>query len=811
MTEPSPPDAGALTRYAATDVIFIAQDGFRQPSARVRCYNFARALRQEGLRAEVLSFYDHLGANDQAGALSAIPEEEKLRLSLEAHRILAGNPRAVVVVQKVGYHALAAVLAAARGGNPIILDYDDYELDMSPYRRLEPWIPSLQPADFLRIIANRAAACIVSSHRLLDILTPLNPNTHLIHTVADQELFSPAGREQPRARFGDTVNVLYSGDFWGDIPLKDLVFALDAFALVPRAVRRRARFHVVGFGRAWEEAKARIRERFPDVPEIALHEFIPPAEFGGVLREMDIGVLPYSINAFNEAKSPTKMFEYILAKVAVCATPVGEAARCLEPGVHGLFASGVEDYARALTRLIDDAGERQRIAAAAHALALQRYSLQGIAARLTAVVRDAMAKGAGMDRNAATAAPREVTLEQHLTAVLGRTRPIAPREVHLVRSDLRALLALRDAATADPRRWSAPLLAALDWPGLSCVDGIEPDRVRALKDTGARCRPAARLRAAVRLPPRPRPPGPPALSKLAAAEDWDDAGWWRWATRVRTNVSSFRPAYADAQDTARLNEEDVKNNVCNFFKRTHGTWERAQYLYALDRLGILATPPRVLVASADVDGFPLLMTEFADEVAVIDIGPRRAEHAARVAAGDFDPWLAKPRRVRRDRIAIHHAALADVPIAATADHDAAILPQNTLLRCDAGALLAWIDARLRPGGVVLFSTDVHLNDGTDVPGLPAGCAADGGLPALFAAHTGWEPTGPFDASLSDATLDRFVVTGDADAANPHFVARTGATLHMRAVWVFRKRDATPAGGWSTLAAALSALAWSVLA
>ena len=386
MSEPSLLDADALDRFAAADVIFVAQDGYRQPSARVRCYNFARALRQQGLRAEVLSFFDHLGATDQCGPLSTIPEEEKLRLNLDAYAILARNPRAVLYVQKVGYHTLAAALAAARGGNPVILDYDDYELDMQPFRRLEPWLPSLRPGELLRTMANRAAACVAASHHLYDILAPLNPNTHLIHTVADQELFNPAGRAAPRRRFGDAVNILYSGDFWGDIPMKDVLFALDAFALVPRRLRARARFHIVGFGRAWEELKDRIRERFPDVPEIALHGFIPPAEFGTVLREMDIGVLPYSANAFNAAKSPTKMFESILAKVAVCATPVGEAVHCLTPDVHGLFASGVEAYADSLARLIADDALRTRLAGAAHALALERYSLQGIAGRLAAKI-----------------------------------------------------------------------------------------------------------------------------------------------------------------------------------------------------------------------------------------------------------------------------------------------------------------------------------------------------------------------------------------------------------------------------------------
>lgn len=803
MSRPPPFDAQTLARYDAADVLFLAQDGIRQPSARVRCYNFAKALRREGLRAEVLSFFDHLGATDQGGALSTIPEEEKIRLNLEAHRILARNPHAVLYVQKVGYHSLAAALAAARGGNRIVLDYDDYELDMPPFRRLEPWFPSLQPDQLFHTVANRAAACIAASHRLHDLLVPLNPNTHLIHTVADQDLFTADGRTAPRQRFGDRINILYSGDFWGDIPMKDVLYAMDAFALVPRPIRDRACFHVIGFGRAWEQLKQRVRERYPDLPDIELHEFIPPAEIPAVLREMDIGVLPYSNNEFNLAKSPTKMFEFLLAKVAVCATPVGEAARCLENGVSGLLADGMEAFSAALTRLIGDDAFRYRIADAAHRIALDRYSLQGIAPRLAAVVRAVLLPEAGP--TPAGAAPAGPTLEEFLTAGFGRLKPPSPREIHLLRRDLEALLAAKDPALEDPRRWTGPLLAALDWPGLTSVHGIPPERVAALKDAGRCHRNASRLRPEIVLPPQPRPDGPPALCKLAAVEDWDAQEWRPWVARVRTNISTFQAPYIDDADAERRRDEDERNTIDNFFKRSRGAWERAQFLYALHRCGMLEGAPHILVLSQAIDGLYLLLTELAGRVGVVDVGPDAPSRAKRVARGDLDPWLAKPRRFLRDRIALHHGApgpdlFADTP------WDAVILPQNTLPWLvaggeggvgvgDATALLSWIDRRLAPDGLLIFSAEVRLNDMPGVAGLSIRQAMALGDAV---ASTGLELSGPPDLSLSDATLDRFMTAGTAGAGHPHFIVRTDEALHAPAVWVCRKREATPDEGWRQL-------------
>ncbi|MDQ2104228.1 glycosyl transferase, partial [Azospirillum sp. C340-1] len=328
---------------------------------------------------------------------------------------------------------------------------------------------------------------------------------------------------------------------------------------------------------------------------------------------------------------------------------------------------------------------------------------------------------------------------------------------------------------------------------------VAPDRVAALKAAAACHRNAARLRPEILLPVRDRPAGPPALAKLAAAEDWDDPCWRPWAVRVRTNVATFQAPYLDDADAERRRDEDARNNIDNFFKRSRGTWERAQFLYGLDQLGLLERGPRALVLSAEVDGFYLMLTELARAVGVVDVGPGAPAHAERVGRGDRDPWLAKPRRFHRDRIAIHHG-MPGPELFADAPWDAAVLPQNTLSRLavegKAAALLAWIGRRLAPGGVLAFSAEIRLNGRPGVPGLtPRQALALGD--AL--ADAGMELPGSVDLSLSDATLDRFVTTGAPGSANPNFVIRTGEALHITAVWFARKRADTPGGGWERLA------------
>ncbi|WP_247876538.1 glycosyltransferase family protein [Azospirillum brasilense] len=798
MPIPSPLGPDDMARYAQAAVIFVAQDGFKLAPARVRAYSFAKLVNQRGIRAEVLSFFDHLGAAEQGGPVAGLAEEEKLRLNLAAFEVLSQNPRALLYVQKAGYHAIACLMAAARNGNRIVLDYDDYDLGNQPFRRIEPWLPSLKPEEFLGRFAARAQACVASSRRILDLLAPFNPNTHLVHTVADRDVFNPSRRGEPRRRFGDSVNILWCGDVWGDIPMRDIVFGVDAFALVPSRIRGKARFHIIGFGRAWEELKRRLRQRHPEMDNLVFHEHIPPGEFGAVLNEMDIGVLPYADNAFNASKSPTKMFEYMLAKVAICATPVGEAVHCLEDGTSILLGKELEDFSARLATLIGDDGKRRSVAEAAYERALADYTLEAVGDRLTDIIRQAMAPDA-------SASPAGVPLEAFMRQALGRRLAMPSREVALARADLKAATAASDLAAVDPRRWSAPLLALLDWPGAARSEGVSEEALTRVRDAALRHRNARRLRPRLRIATTERPAGPPLLGKLAASEDWEDPAWFAWAQRFKTNCGTFHVSAADnIADFEAVRDDELLNHVYSYFKRSRGTWERVHLLYGLDRLGLLDGTARMLAVSTAVDGFYLTLTEWVSCVDVLDIGADATARAERAAAGEIDTWLLKPRLFHRDRIAIHHGLSGPRPEAAgERPWNAVLLLQDAIFDPAAGDVLAWADERLADGGVLAIMGRLRLDGGTDVVGLGPELAGDG-LAALFARHTGFELLGGFDASLSDATLDRLVRTGAPGAESPHLVALTGDTLHASVVWFCRKGGPTAPGGWARLAAALRA-------
>lgn len=800
MSAPQTPDPAQLQRYRDADVIFVAQDGFSLAPARVRCYSFAKLLCRNGIAAEVLSFVDHLGARFGGGPVAQIPEDEKLRLNLRAYDILSQNPRAVLYVQKAGYHVVACCLAAARNGNPIVFDYDDYDVGSAPYGQLEPWFPSLNPEALLATMARRADACVVSSTRLRDLVARHRPDVHLVHTVADLEVFNTAGRTRPRHRFGDAVNILWCGDVWGALILRDIFFALDAFALVPPAVRARARFHLIGFGRAWPELKERAARRYAGVDGIVFHERIAPERFGEVLAEMDIGVLPYADTMFNACKSPTKMFEYLLTKVAVCSTPVGEVVHCLEDGTSVLLADGLEAYAAALSRLIADDALRNGVADAAYERGVRDFTLQGIGERLTGILRPLLG-GRGRE-------PAGPGVGEFLAGALGRTQPISQREVEIALNDLRTVLRAKDPAAVESMRWTAPLMALLDWPGLARAEGVTPQQRDGVKAVAAHRRNAAEIRKALAFAAAPHPAEPPSPSKLAAAEDWESPSWYAWMDRFKESTATF-PRFVEGEvgDAAAVNAAERRDLVYNFFKRSRGAWTRVQAAYALDRLGCLGEQRAGAIVAPVPDGLPLFLSRFLGRVDTIDIGDRAAEDAARVARGEIDRWLLLPRLFDPTRVGVHHAGRLGPDVLPHALWDAVVLPDGVVFRCGFGATLEWADARLRVGGVLVVTTEVALTEPAEsaaVPAVPARLAASGDFAGCIGRTTGLCVEGPFDVAVSDATLDRVAAADGAAPVHPHFVRRSGGTFLLPAVWALRKRAPTGPGGWAALAEALTA-------
>jgi len=139
---------------------------------------------------------------------------------------------------------------------------------------------------------------------------------------------------------------------------------------------------------ACRDGRARVRVLSQDpfsVPELEgvleWQRWRPEGEFT-LFEDFDIGVMPLEDTEYNRAKEAYKLKEYMAAGLPVVCSPVGHNRVVVEDGVNGLFASGDHEWARQLSRLVDDVGLRARLGAAGRRSVEERYDADGQIRRL---------------------------------------------------------------------------------------------------------------------------------------------------------------------------------------------------------------------------------------------------------------------------------------------------------------------------------------------------------------------------------------------------------------------------------------------
>jgi glycosyltransferase involved in cell wall biosynthesis len=366
------------------DVIFVAADGYTLAPSRIRAYTFAKACRERGMNAEVLSFFDHLGAPGQGSEAFRMDEQTKLRIAALGADILKINPTAIFYMQKVSYHSLSVAIAAGANSNPVVLDYDDFDFQSHFLPRMSRFLTGVAPFPATAEIAKNSDLCICSSRRLIEILKQFNEKCEFIPTGTDLSVFDVKLRDQAQAarRVGDPVELIWLGDLWGPQIAFDVMMGVEAFTALPPSIRDLARLTIIGFGDCWGEFKELIATKYGHLTNLVMRERIEPAEAPALLAGCDIGLLPLADNPFNHCKSPTKMFEYMAMKVAVLGTPVGEVEHIIRDGESGMLAQDVPGYMRRMGTLILDAGLRRSITEQAYAEVLNGYHLGPMGDRL---------------------------------------------------------------------------------------------------------------------------------------------------------------------------------------------------------------------------------------------------------------------------------------------------------------------------------------------------------------------------------------------------------------------------------------------
>jgi hypothetical protein len=364
----------------------------------------------------------------------------------------------------------------------------------------------------------------------------------------------------------------------------------------------------------------------------------------------------------------------------------------------------------------------------------------------------------------------EITgLAKWLALRMGRPPPVPYQEVVDAIDLITASLA---EGRAPPSL--APVLALLDHPRLAKALGCHPSQWNLLGSESRRTRPAVRLAPSllVRVA-EPASAAPPALSKLAAIEDWNHPDW-----------------------AAQLLACDEAAASANFFRRHRSTWELVQLCYGATTA---APPPNVRRARVVLPTRHRLAAHLSHIYPCVEVAAVGGARAGR----SEEVWPCPGVTYEPARIHV----LGGPAAAAGGDPvELIVLPDNAILAHGIGGLagsLEMFDGGLAVGGVIVFATEIVIAGGTADDRLPGELVATGGFEALLAEHTGLALVGGSDWRLSEETLDCLAVAGSPSETQPHFVVQIGNLLSTTAVWVLQKRALTRPSAWALFAAELA--------
>jgi len=219
--------------------------------------------------------------------------------------------------------------------------------DISAHERIDS-------ADFLAAeqrFASRADLVFASSQPLVDRLRPLAPKVHYMPNVADVGLFARALDPGP---VDSAVAALPRprAVFTGAVAATKVDFA---FLAGLARLRRDWTFAVVGpVGLGDPLTDVSVLESEPNIRLLGSRCY---SELPAVLREADVGLIPYAVNKLTESIFPMKVYEYLAAGLPVIATELPSLDR-----VEGVVRVGSCEEAAAVldTVLLDASVERRK-------------------------------------------------------------------------------------------------------------------------------------------------------------------------------------------------------------------------------------------------------------------------------------------------------------------------------------------------------------------------------------------------------------------------------------------------------------------
>lgn len=348
----------------------------RSPSQRFRFEQFQPWLEAQGVRTEYAWLLDE--EDDRIAYGRGRPlRKAAIALRAAATRGLQLARRIdrdfdVALVQREAFFAGPAFteLALARAGLPLVYDFDD-----------AVWMPNVSAANRLfgalkfpgkvDAIIGAAAHVIAGNAWLAEHARAITPNVTVIPTVVDTDAYDPPVWSVPRQ---GPVTIGWTGSFATLVYLRPL---LPALRRVQQAFGERVRFKFIGA---------------PELRPDGLNATVVPwsaAREVEDLRELDVGLMPAPDDQWARGKCGCKGLQYMALGIPAVMSPVGVATEIARDGETGFLPRDEAAWVEVLSRLVADAGLRQRVGEAGRAVARERFSVRAWRQPLLDVLRRA--------------------------------------------------------------------------------------------------------------------------------------------------------------------------------------------------------------------------------------------------------------------------------------------------------------------------------------------------------------------------------------------------------------------------------------
>ncbi|MCK4994147.1 MAG: glycosyltransferase [Candidatus Omnitrophica bacterium] len=359
-------------------VIFITRENSKMPAVRVRCHNFAKHLEKAGIKTEIFSYADVLGAKSGKEEMN-MTWAQKCLYNLRAYLRLSSED-AVLILQRFNYHSFAPLLLKMLNKNKLVFDLDDWEAREN-IRYYFNRIPNSKAEIMMRFIARRSDLCIGASRFLFKYLCCYNNKVLYMPTAVDTDFFKPVIEEKKNK----DIVLSWIGTIHRKDNVENIGFLIECFKTV-NAAYPKTRLEIRGDGIFYETVNDLVNNCGNS--NISLKPWIDPENIPEYLQEIDIGIMPLIQDTkFNKAKSPTRLFEYMAMAKPVVASCIGETKEIIDSGVNGLLADTKEDFVKSMKFLIENGNIRKTLGENSRKTIEDKFSLKKVAGELVEKIR----------------------------------------------------------------------------------------------------------------------------------------------------------------------------------------------------------------------------------------------------------------------------------------------------------------------------------------------------------------------------------------------------------------------------------------